>query len=77
MSVKLGQKESPEHLRAIMGYAGWGSGQLEGELLADAWLVTPFNRDILFSSNHEEKPQAAAKTLGIDLNLIGPTSGHG
>ena len=73
----LAGKASPEHLLAIIGYAGWAAGQLEGELLADAWLVTPFNRDILFSSNHAEKPQAAAKTLGIDLNLIGPTSGHG
>lgn len=73
----LASEDSPEHLLAIIGYAGWGAGQLEGELLADAWLVTPFNRDILFSSNHRTKPQAAASTMGIDLNLIGPTSGHG
>lgn len=73
----LAGKDSPERLIAIIGYAGWGAGQLEGELLADAWLVTPFDRDILFSSNHANKPQAAARIMGIDLNLIGPSSGHG
>lgn len=73
----LASQDSPEHLLAIIGYAGWGAGQLEGELLADAWLVTPFDRDILYSSDHEKKPEAAARTMGIDLNLIGPRSGHG
>ncbi len=73
----LATQDSPEHLLAIIGYAGWGAGQLEAELLADAWLITPFDRNILFSRDHETKPQAAASKMGIDLNLIGPTSGHG
>lgn len=70
-------EDSPEQMLAILGYAGWGAGQLEAELLANAWLVTPFDRNILFSPDHTTKPQAAASTMGIDLNLIGPTSGHG
>lgn len=28
-------------VRVYAGYAGWGAGQLEGELAADAWLVVP------------------------------------
>ncbi len=27
------------NMRVFAGYAGWGSGQLEGELAADAWIV--------------------------------------
>ncbi|TVR45272.1 MAG: YqgE/AlgH family protein [Puniceicoccaceae bacterium] len=29
------------HLRAFLGYAGWGEGQLEAELAEQAWVVCP------------------------------------
>ncbi len=73
----LGQGQRPAELLAILGYAGWGPGQLETEILADAWLVAPFNRQILFSTNHQDKPASTARSMGIDLNLMGTTSGHG
>lgn len=73
----LVQGDSPEKIIAIVGYAGWGGEQLEAEIVSDAWLVTPFDSAILFSNNHTKKPQQAASKMGIDINLIGPTSGHG
>jgi putative transcriptional regulator len=73
----LVQGDSPEKIIAIVGYAGWGGAQLEEEIVSDAWLVTPFDSSILFSNNHARKPQQAASKMGIDINLIGPTSGHG
>ena len=69
--------EAPLNLIALLGYAGWGPGQLEDEIQRDAWLVIPFDKDILFSGEHELKPTLAAAKLGVDLNLIGPTPGHG
>jgi putative transcriptional regulator len=33
--------ESLRRVRVYAGYAGWGPGQLDGELEADAWLVLP------------------------------------
>ena len=68
--------KSPEKILAMLGYAGWGANQLENEILADAWLVTPFSASILYPTNHQQKPQDAAKSMGIDLNLIGSRSGH-
>jgi len=37
----------------------------------------PFTAALLYGTDHADKPRAAAATLGIDLNLIAPTSGHG
>jgi putative transcriptional regulator len=34
-----GDNESLRRLRVFAGYAGWGPGQLDGELEADAWIV--------------------------------------
>lgn len=72
----LENNKPPEKLLAMLGYAGWAANQLEYEIMADAWLVTPFDASILYSTNHEQKPQDAAKSMGIDLNLIGSRSGH-
>jgi putative transcriptional regulator len=73
MSVQRG----PENILAGLGYAGWSGGQLENEIQADVWLVTPYRRDIVFNIPFEERPEAAARSIGVDLNLISPTPGHG
>jgi putative transcriptional regulator len=41
--------ESLRRLRVYAGYAGWGAGQLDGELEQDAWLVAPAEEDDPFS----------------------------
>ena len=38
-------------MRVFAGYAGWGAGQLEGELAADAWLVVDFLPGDAFSAS--------------------------
>ena len=73
MSVQRG----PENILAGLGYAGWSGGQLESEIQADVWLVIPYRRDIVFNIPFEERPEAAAMSIGVDLNLISPTPGHG
>ncbi|NHC45270.1 YqgE/AlgH family protein [Motilibacter aurantiacus] len=40
-------------MRVFAGYAGWGSGQLEGELAADAWLVVDSLPGDAFSTSPE------------------------
>ncbi|MFP6808378.1 MAG: YqgE/AlgH family protein [Pseudomonadales bacterium] len=73
----LAKGRQPKSLLACIGYAGWGPEQLESEIMNDVWLLTPFSNQILYSRDYKTKPQAAAKAMGIDLNLIGSTSGHG
>lgn len=54
--------------RAIMalGYAGWGPGQLESELLANGWLTAEAGGDLIFGAADTAKWSAALKTLGVD-----------
>lgn len=41
-------------LRVFRGYAGWSPGQLDGELMAGAWLVLPVQPDDIFSEDPSE-----------------------
>ncbi|MBV5274239.1 MAG: YqgE/AlgH family protein [Lamprocystis purpurea] len=68
--------EGPPQVLIALGYAGWGSGQLEQELSANAWLSGPANDDIIFRLDAESRWLAAAKLLGVDLNLLSGEAGH-
>jgi putative transcriptional regulator len=39
--------------RIFRGYAGWSSGQLEGEMIANAWVVANAEPDDMFTNNTE------------------------
>jgi putative transcriptional regulator len=46
--------EQPPRFRVFRGYAGWGPGQLEGELAAGAWWVASATGQQLFETPVEE-----------------------
>lgn len=66
----------PEKALIAMGYAGWGAGQLEQEIVENAWLTVPYDRAIVFSLPTERRWAAAAAKLGVDLNLLSGHAGH-
>lgn len=68
--------KAPPRTLAILGYAGWGSHQLEGEIQGDVWLLSPATGTIVFDTPFEDRAHAAAASLGVDLNLINPSAGH-
>lgn len=47
------RKKAPEDMRAFIGYAGWASGQLEGELARGAWHLAPSTTDLVFGDEAE------------------------
>jgi putative transcriptional regulator len=72
----IARGEGPERYFITLGYAGWGAGQLEQELAANAWLSGPASTRIVFETPCEDRWEAAAALLGIDLKLISGDAGH-
>ena len=68
--------EGPERAIVTLGYAGWGAGQLEQELADNTWLSGPASSKIVFDTPSEQRWEAAAALLGIDLNLLSSDAGH-
>ena len=65
----------PSSFLLFLGYAGWGPGQLEKELLEEGWLVVPGDDSIIFDVPDEEKWQRAAAQYGIDIASYDDTAG--
>jgi len=63
--IALGR--GPKNFLFILGYTGWGPGQLEHELMANGWLSVPANDEIIFNSPDDFKWKAAAMHYGIDI----------
>ncbi len=68
--------KGPKDYLLALGYAGWGSKQLEQEMAANAWLSVPADSDIIFNQPAEKRWHAAASLLGVDLNLLSEDIGH-
>lgn len=72
----LSEGRGPQEFVLALGYAGWGPGQLEEEIAANAWLTVPAEKHMLFHTPVEQRWSAATHHLGFDFNLISTTVGH-
>lgn len=72
----LAQGRGPSRFLVALGYAGWAPGQLEEEMAHNAWLSGPADAEVIFERSSEERWQAAAALLGVDLTLISSQTGH-
>jgi putative transcriptional regulator len=53
-------------VRLFSGHAGWGSGQLEGELEAGGWLFTKATIDEVFA-DHESIWKSVTQRIGLEI----------
>ncbi len=72
----IAKGRGPEQYLFIIGYTGWGPGQLEGELLDNGWLTLPANDEIIFSMPDDMKWKAAAMQYGIDISTFEDVIGY-
>ena len=63
----IAENRGPEKSLVILGYSGWGSGQLEGEMERDHWILSDLDVDIIFEKDSIEKWQKAYENSFIRL----------
>jgi putative transcriptional regulator len=67
--------EPPQQVRFLMGYSGWGSGQLETELASGAWVNAEATPDLIFETPADEMWETTLRSLGIDPVTLVPARG--
>ena len=58
--------EPPDRFRLLLGYAGWGAGQLVEEILRNDWLTAPPSLDLIFAPDPSELWAAALRSVGVE-----------
>ena len=72
----LAAGRGPDSAVIALGYAGWDAGQLEEEMARNAWLTVDADDRVLFATPVEQRWQAAARLLGVDLRSLSSDAGH-
>ncbi|MFK7836388.1 MAG: YqgE/AlgH family protein [Sulfitobacter sp.] len=68
--------KGPERALLMLGYAGWGPGQLEGEIAQNGWLTADATVELVFDLADDGKWEAALRSLGIDPLLLSAEGGR-
>lgn len=55
----------PGRIRLLLGYSGWGAGQLASEMASGSWLHTDVDPHLIFDVAPDEMWAAAVRSLGI------------
>ena len=63
----IAEDRGPEKSLVILGYSGWGSGQLEGEMERDHWILSDLDSDIIFEKESMKKWPKAYENSFIRL----------
>jgi len=68
--------EGPGESLIALGYAGWDAGQLEQEIMDNAWLNGPSDSCIIFNTPYQQRWKKAAISMGIDIDKLSNDVGH-
>lgn len=63
--ARLGE-QPPARFRLLLGYAGWGPGQLLTEIRRNDWLIAPVDLDLVFSEGTESTWERGLRSVGVD-----------
>jgi putative transcriptional regulator len=74
--MAMAEGRGPRRAVVALGYAGWTAGQLEQELRDNAWLTVGANDRILFDTPLEERWDAAAALVGVNMAQLTDYVGH-
>ena len=66
----------PKKAMLALGYAGWGPGQLEGEIQGNGWLHCDADDELVFDSILDDRNEQALAKIGVDPALLSSSAGH-
>jgi putative transcriptional regulator len=66
----------PARATMLLGYAGWGPGQLELEISSNGWLNCPASDELIFGSSVDDKYERALASMGIAPEMLSSEAGH-
>ncbi|MFC5737798.1 YqgE/AlgH family protein [Sinirhodobacter huangdaonensis] len=72
----IAQGRGPDRALLALGYAGWGPGQLEAEILSNGWLIADGDAEIVLGADHATKWTRALATMGVDPRTLSAAAGH-
>ena len=66
----IAEGRGPKHWVAALGYAGWGAGQLDQEMVGNGWFATPGSDELIYDCDVATRWEKAFRTAGIDPRLL-------
>lgn len=72
----IAEGHGPRQAMLALGYAGWGAGQLDGEIHENSWLNVPADESLIFDDAQQDKWKRSIAKLGFDISLLSGEAGH-
>ena len=63
----IAEGSGPLHSLIILGYAGWGPGQLDREISQGGWDPVSADEELVFGEDHATKWDRARRRVGVEL----------
>ena len=65
--LEIADEKGPKKSLILIGHSGWGSGQLEGEMEGEGWILSEINTDLIFGTDNTNKWLKAINNSFIGL----------
>lgn len=72
----ISRGNGPQRGLMMLGYAGWGAGQIENEIGNNGWLSCPAQEELIFDTNLDSKYERALGLMGITPAMLSMEAGH-
>ena len=75
LTLQVLQEPPSSRARVLVGYSGWGPGQLETEIASSSWLTIAVDPSLIFDVPADQMWEAAIRRLGNDPSAFQASSG--
>jgi len=72
----IGTASGPSRSQLMLGYAGWGAGQLENEIRHNGWLICDPSVELVFDTDDTQKWSQALDSIGVSPLTLSTTAGR-